>query len=177
MDKTKSIGFAVPMVWREQGNHLDDCYLCMTNVAGISSKSKDNIKYPHLPSAIQSIPHSADLPPPLFTSLPELVDEPVSSTSEESSSEDDCCKPLADNKPPVLITQTFLNDVVRDLNLPKESAKLLGSRLQQNNLLAPNTTYSCYRPREKDLVQYFSMEETFVYCHNVAGLLQAMGCM
>ena len=33
-----------------------------------------------------------------------------------------------------------------------------------------------YRRREKGLVQYFSMEETFVYCHNVAGLLQAMGC-
>ena len=31
--------------------------------------------------------------------------------------------------------------------------------------------------RAKDLVQYFSMEETFVYCHNVAGLLQAMGCV
>ena len=46
-----------------------------------------------------------------------------------------------------------------------------------NNLLAPNTTYSWYRRREKDLVQYFSMKETFVYCHDVAGLLQAMSCI
>ena len=75
-----------------------------------------------------------------------------------------------------MITQAFLNDLVRDLNLPKESAELLGSRLQHNNLLAPNTTYSWYRRREKGLVRYFSMEETFVYSHNVAGLLQAMGC-
>ena len=65
---------------------------------------------------------------------------------------------------------------VRDLNLPKESAELLGSRLQHNNLLAPNTTYSWCRRREKGLVQYFSMEETFAYCHNVAGFFQAMGC-
>ena len=82
--KRKTIGFAVPMIWREQENHVDDCYFCMTNVAGFSSKSKGSIKYPYLLSAIRPIPHSADLPPPLFTSLPELVDEPVSSTSEES---------------------------------------------------------------------------------------------
>ena len=148
----------------------------MTNVTDISSKSKSNIKYPDLPSAIRPISHYADLPPPLFTgtSLPELVDQPVSSTSEESSLEDDCYKPLAD-KSPIVITQAFLNDLVRDLNLPKESAELLGSRSQHNNLLAANTTYSWYRRREKDLVQYFSMEETFVYCHNLAGLFQAMG--
>ena len=174
--KRKSKGFAVPMVWREQANHVNDCYFCMTNVTGFSSKSKGNIKYPDLPSAIRPIPHSADLPPPLFTSLPELIDEPVSSTSEGSSLEDDCYNPLADQSP-ILITQAFLIDLVHDLNLPRESAELLGSRLQHNNLLAPNTTYSWYRRREKNLVQYFSMEETFVYCHNVAGLLQAMGCV
>ena len=70
------------MVWREQANHVNDCYFCTTNVTGFSSKSKGNIKYPDLPLAIRPIPHSADLPPPLFTCLPELVDEPESSTSE-----------------------------------------------------------------------------------------------
>ena len=151
----KTIRFAVPMVWREQANHVEDCYFCMTNVAGFSSKSKGNIKYPNLPSAITPIPHSAELPPPLFTSLPEVVDEPESSTTERSSLEDDGYEPLADYRSPILITQAFLNDLIRDLNLPKESAELLGSRLQHNNLLAPNTTYSWYRRREKGLVQYF----------------------
>ena len=112
----------------------------------------------------------------MFTFLPEVVDEPESSTTEESSLEDDCYEPLADYRSPILITQAFLNDLVRDLNRPKESAELLGSTLQHNNLLAPNTTYSWNRRREKGLVQCFSMEETFVYCHNVAGLIQAMGC-
>ena len=69
----------------------------MTDVAGFNSKSKGNIKYPNLLSAIRPIPHSADLSPPLFTSLPELVDEPVSSTSGESSLEDDFYESLADN--------------------------------------------------------------------------------
>ena len=106
--------------------------------------------------------------------MPELVDEPVSSTSEESSLEVDGYEPLADNRSPILITQAFLNDL--DLNLPKESTGLHGFRTQHDNLLVPNTTYSWYRQREKDLVQYFSMEETFVCCHNVASLLQVMGC-
>ena len=155
---------------------MTNVFFCMTNVSGFSSKSKGNIKYPDLPSAIRPIPHSTDLTSPLFTFLPELVDELVSSTSEASSLEDNCYNPLAD-KSPILITQAFLNDLVRDLNLPKESAELLVCRLQHNNLLAPNTTYSWYRRREKKLVQYFFMEKKFVYCHNVAGLLQTMGCI
>ena len=149
----------------------------MINVPGFSFKSKNNIKYPDLPSAIRPIPHSADFPRPLFTSLPELVDKLASSTSKKSFLEDDCYKPLADNKSPILITQAFLNDLVCDLNLPKESAGHLGSRLQHNNLLAPNTTYCWFRRRKKDWMQYFSIEEIFMYCHNVVDLLQAMGCI
>ena len=106
--KRKAIGFAVFMVWREQANHVDDCYFCMTDIAGFISKSKANITNSNLPSAIRPIPHSADLFPPLFTSLLKLVDELVSSTSEESFSEDNFIEPLADNKSPILITQAFL---------------------------------------------------------------------
>ena len=105
--KRQTIGFAVPMVWREQANHVDDCYFCMTNVAGFSSKSKGNIKCPNLPSAIRPIPHSAELPPPLFTYLPKVVDEPESSTTDESSLEGDCYDPFADHRSPILITKPF----------------------------------------------------------------------
>ena len=100
----------------------------MTNVTAFSSKSKGKIKHPDLPSAIRPIPHSADLPPPLFTSLPEVVDEPVSSISEASSLEDDCYNSLAD-KSSILIAKAFLNVLVSDQSLPKESAELLESRL------------------------------------------------
>ncbi|KAL4710975.1 hypothetical protein ACJJTC_017940 [Scirpophaga incertulas] len=40
---------------------------------------------------------------------------------------------------PHLIEQPELNDLVRDLNLSKQHAELLGSRLQQWNLLAKDT--------------------------------------
>ena len=125
------------MVWREQVNHVDNCYFCVTDVAGFSSKSKVNIKYPNLLSSIRPIPHSADLPSPLFTSLLELVDEPISSTSEESSLKDDCYEALDDNKSPISITQAFFNDLVRDLNLQKNLQKFLGPGYNTTTFLLP----------------------------------------
>jgi hypothetical protein len=43
---------------------------------------------------------------------------------------------------PQLFTQSELNDVIRDLGLPKEKAELLGSRLKEKNLLAAETSNS-----------------------------------
>jgi hypothetical protein len=50
-------------------------------------------------------------------------------------------------------TQEELNDLLKDLDLPKSKAELLGSRLQQWNLLKENVRISVYRKRYEDLVQ------------------------
>jgi hypothetical protein len=55
------------------------------------------------------------------------------------------------------ITQEELNDLFRDLDLPKSKAELLGSRLQQWNLLKENVRISVYRKRYEELVQFFKM--------------------
>ena len=70
-----------------------------------------------------------------------------------------------------MFTQPELNDLVRDLDLPKESAELLGSRLKEKNLLAPGTSFSWYRKRERDFLQYFSQEDELVFCNDITGLL------
>ena len=63
--KRLSMGFAIPMIWREPRNHVDDCYFCvLPDVAGITQKKKAKIEYPSLPSAIRPVPHSNDLPVP-----------------------------------------------------------------------------------------------------------------
>jgi hypothetical protein len=49
------------------------------------------------------------------------------------------------------ITKEELNDLVRDLDLPKSKAELLGSSLQQWNLLKENVRISVYRKRHEDL--------------------------
>ena len=57
------------MVWRESKNHSDDCYFWSVNVSGLTSKARCSIQYPNLPSALQSIPHSNELPVPVFKAL------------------------------------------------------------------------------------------------------------
>ena len=55
------MNFAIPMVWREPQDHSSECYFCITQVKGISSKSKHTVKYPKLPSAMRPVPHSENL--------------------------------------------------------------------------------------------------------------------
>ena len=66
----KPLPFAVPMIWREQHDHLSDCYFCAFPIAGFRDKDRKNISYPSLPSAIRPVPHSNELPvpPPLCLS-------------------------------------------------------------------------------------------------------------
>ena len=76
----------------------------MSQVSALKAKATSSDQT--FPSAIRPIPHSAKLSPPLFTSLLELDDEPVSSRSAASSLVDDCYKSLAE-KSPILITKPF----------------------------------------------------------------------
>ena len=73
-------------------------------------------------------------------------------------------------------TQVDLNDLVRDLDLRKNSAELIASRLKNRHLLVPGTVVSFYGKRETDLVQFFRMEDEFVFCDDINGLLNAMCC-
>lgn len=68
-------------------------------------------------------------------------------------------------------TQAELSELVRDLDLPKTKAELLGSRLQQWNLLEEGVKVSIYRKREAILTLFFAMEGELVYCHDIPGLM------
>ena len=52
------------MVWREQSDHVTDCYFCMTAIRGFSRNKKSKISYSVCKSAIKPVPHSPDLPVP-----------------------------------------------------------------------------------------------------------------
>ena len=83
MKGKKHFSFGVPMVWREPQNHLNDCYFCAVRVTGLKSKTRSSIKYPSLPSAIQPVPHTDELPVPNFNSC-QLSESDLASSSEES---------------------------------------------------------------------------------------------
>lgn len=56
-------------------------------------------------------------------------------SSEDSSGDDD----------PTFFDQNGLNDLIRNLNLPKDASKLLTSRLKERNLLLRGTKITAYR--------------------------------
>ncbi|KAJ4443290.1 hypothetical protein ANN_04958 [Periplaneta americana] len=102
-------------------------------VAGYTANNKKDILYPNIPSAIRPIPHDPDIPVPLPPESDTLssgsrsteIESPMDHIYEPGTTGDDRC-----------FNQSELNDLVRDLNLPKESAELLGSRLKEKKVLA-----------------------------------------
>ena len=90
-----------------------------------------------MPSAIQPVPHTDELAVRNFKSF-QLSESDLTSSSEES---DRCEKFIVSSQSdkPQLFTQPELNDLVRELDLPKSSAELLRSRLKEKNLLASET--------------------------------------
>lgn len=148
--KCKSMPFGVPMIWRESTNHIDNCYFCMINITGYSKKNKRNIEYPNLPSAIRPVPHSEGIPIPVPPQQLQATDsDVVQSASDETLHDGSDVDYRGGSSAPEPLSQTDLDDLVRDLNLSKESAQLLGSRLKEKNLLASDTTFAWYRNREK----------------------------
>ena len=171
--------FAVPMVWREQSDHVTDCYFCMTSIKGFSRKNYTKIFYPVCRSAIKPVPHGPDLfvpQPPTVKEDIVSVDEPAStgSKSEEDLIESD---PLFQHESaPLLINQERLNDLVRDLYLSEEKAEVLGSRLQQWNLLEPGTTISSFHSRNQILAQHYASALDICYFKDIDVLMDERGC-
>ena len=77
------------MVWREQKDHVSDCYFCLTDVAGHTAKTEKHIVYPDLQSAMRPVKHSEELPiltPPDSYQL----------DSDESNSDEDAARDVSD---------------------------------------------------------------------------------
>ena len=157
------------MVWREQKDHVTDCYFCLTDTQGFRHKTRKKILYPSLPSAIRPVAHSDQLPVP----KPPVTLPKTSAESSQSS----CNSEFEDESNtncPHLITQQELNDLVRDLNLPKSKSELLGSWLQQWNLLAPGTKVTVYRRRSELFSTLFSKDGELFYCNDIFELIHTL---
>lgn len=59
--------FAVPMVWQEPKNHINDCYFCMVNISGYNKNNKSKLIHPNLHSAIRPIPQDLKIPVPVLS--------------------------------------------------------------------------------------------------------------
>ena len=162
--------FGVPMIWCGPKNHYDYCYFCMVDMSGWNRRKKKNWYYPDIESARRPIPPYAEVPVPVFTSLPDLtadeillqaMDDTDSSDSSISSSSSMAAVASSLSAKPKLFSQGQLNDLVRDLGLSKESSEILASRHS-------GTKITFCRDRNDLLICFFAMEDDFVYCNNMA---------
>ena len=72
---------------------------------------------------------------------------------------------------PEQFKQEELSDLIKDLDLSKEAAEILASRLKDKKCLRTGTSITFYRTREKELLPYFREEEELVYSKDIEGLL------
>ena len=70
-----------------------------------------------------------------------------------------------------LLTQGDLNVIVRDLNLSKKQAEILGSRLKRSS--APEVCF--YRGRLEEFKDFFSQEDGVVFCNDVCSVMEVLG--
>jgi len=131
------------VVWREATDHVSDCYFCLTSITGVTAKFKHAVQYPNLPSAMRPVPHSAELTAPTPPAHMTLNDSDSSDEHLGQANNNMDCDPrfagACSCNEPHLLTQRDLNDIVRDLNLSKKQAELLGSRVKGWNLLHQDT--------------------------------------
>jgi hypothetical protein len=125
--------------------------------------------YPNVPSALRTVVYGPDIPVPQPT---EILEDTFTNSS-DAGGDDEKFQCHTGSQNPQLFTHSELNDVIRDLVLPKE--KLLGSTLKENNLLAAGTSMNWYRSREQELTSYVSQDAVLVYCCNNPGLMQKFG--
>ena len=64
---------------------------------------------------------------------------------------------------------------MRDLDLSKQAAEILASRLNKKYVLHSSAKVSFYRKRDELFLPYFKEEKQLVYCDNVPELLGELG--
>ena len=157
---------AVPIVWSEPRNHFNEPYFCVTSTNGFFGKSKHEIKNSNIPSAVRPSSHDDWMPMPEQPEKYTLESEPESedaSPEAETSTREDQDISAYSTVQPHLTFQAELNDLVR--------AQMLGSRLQQWNLLEKGVIFSSYRKRQSNIAKNCSIGGDLIYC-NVCLLME-----
>lgn len=189
--------FSSPMKWYQPSNK-EECYFCKTETYGISMKHRKNVMYADVISVRK--PVTKVLQEEILDNVDRLSVESKNDDNNEhannngNSSDDESDTDDTDDgndedyeeqlpsgqkdRTPQKWEQEELNDLVRDLNLPKDAAELLASRLKSKNLLAKNTKVSYYRTRNQGFKEFFGEmmndDDKIVYCNNVNGLMDAL---
>ena len=125
-----------------------------------------------MPCAIRLIPYGSGVPISLLLRDLEAVENSVSEESLSDSRLTECSEYEYDNdKQPKRFDHVELNDLVRDLNLPKAYALIVGSTLKAKRMLCTDTTFVWYKHCEREYISFFSTEQSLLYCVNIQSLI------
>ena len=126
---------------------------------------------PDIESARRSIPRCAEVPVPVFTSLPDVTaDEMLLEAIDDTDGSDisiitsssmaaAASLPSAKPKP---FSQGQLNDPVRDLGLSKKSSEILASCLGKHGILDSGTKITFYRDKDDLLICFLLWKMTLL---------------
>ncbi|CAH0557740.1 unnamed protein product [Brassicogethes aeneus] len=118
------------------------------------------IEYPELESSSGPIAH--DLTRPVPEPTKKLSQKSSLSLSSSKSNSDREFLPTLKQPKYHLITTEDFNDLVRDLNLPKNKAELLGSRLKQWT-------------GHETFLTFFTKEDGLCFCNDIKGMVEEFG--
>ncbi|CAH0560898.1 unnamed protein product [Brassicogethes aeneus] len=130
------------------------------------------IKYPELESSSGPIAH--DLTRPVPEPPKKLSQKSSLSLSSSKSNSDREFLPTLEQPKYHLITTEDFNDLVRDLNLSKNKAELLGSRLKPWNLF-DDVIIMDQRTRHETFLTFFTKEDGLCFCNDIKGMFEEFG--
>jgi len=176
--KRDSMPFGIPMIWSEPIDHdTNKCYVCENYSDGFNRLRAANFNYKSVPSAQRPLPHSETVPIPKIPSPTEVYLPPTFESAPESSYslyQPSNATPTCNH---IEITQQRLNRIAKDLNLSQNRMIMLTQHLKATNILAPDVRIYAARGRQREFLQFFTRNESnsFVHCHNIAGLMSSLG--
>ena len=101
--------------------HYGDCYFGFVKTSGYNKKNKRKIEYPSEPSAIRPVPHSVEIPVPVFARLPCLE---VVGYDQLLSDCNDADFEIEQESVRKTFDQHELIDFARDLELSKKTSEI-----------------------------------------------------
>jgi len=172
------IKYSSPAEWNKPLSK-NDCFFCSNEVSkNFTTKNKHNIVYKTVSSVKAPIVSDKDRKESDFEQMnigdTEMMEVDIYESESDYTDDDTDFNVGSKKSDPILVSQPVLNDLVRDLGLPKDGAEYLASFLKQINLLETGTKVSVYRNRESDFHKYFCKDEDLVYCTDINGLMNEM---
>lgn len=158
------------------GEHdQSQCYVCLNSIKGRNRYNKGRMVYVGTAYAELPKPHTEYIPIPKPVS-PDVTTV-VSTNYASSIGNDPTYEPSEFNNRMIPISQNWLDEVLKHVNMSKRDSEYVARKLNQNNLLEPGVRITAYRNRQEVFQQYFSVNEdnTFVYCNDIEKLMSEMG--